>query len=127
MTGVPGQPAFCPAGTGPCTGAPNPPTALADHTSTAIAGGSVLLAIALAQVLIVPSEFTTRRASRRAAPSPGDAVDDRELGVRLAAPVEDRGPVIDRCVCRQMNMRSGPTPEQLDRETDRMTLGLAAP
>jgi hypothetical protein len=70
MTGVPGQPAFCPAGTGPCTGAPNPPTALADHTSTAIAGGSVLLAIALAQVLIVPSEFTTRRASRRAAPSP---------------------------------------------------------
>jgi hypothetical protein len=65
-------------------GAPNPTGALADHTSTAIAGGSVLLAIALlvALVLIVPSEITTRRASRRAAASPDDgveAVGDREL------------------------------------------------
>jgi len=65
-------------------GAPDPATALAGHTSTAITGGSVLLAIALvlALVLIVPSEFTTRRASRRAAASPHDAVDDRELDVR---------------------------------------------
>lgn len=65
-------------------GAPDPATALADHTSTAITGASVLLAIALvlALVLIVPSELTTRRASRRAAASPDDAVDDRAPDVR---------------------------------------------
>jgi EmrB/QacA subfamily drug resistance transporter len=64
-------------------GAPDPATALADHISTAITGGSVLLAIALvlALVLIVPSEFTMRRASRRAAASHNDAFDDRELDV----------------------------------------------
>jgi hypothetical protein len=40
------------------------------------------IALVLALVLIVPSELTTRRASRRAAASPDDAVDDRELDVR---------------------------------------------
>jgi EmrB/QacA subfamily drug resistance transporter len=47
--------------------AANPATALAEHVSTALTGGSVLLAVGLilTLVLIVPSELSARRLSRQ--------------------------------------------------------------
>jgi hypothetical protein len=56
-------------------GAPNPAAALADHVSTALAGGSVLLAVGLVitLALVLPSATADRRASRRPSPRPVDA------------------------------------------------------